>query len=267
VREGAMYGGLPYLAFGQGPSLVVLAGLTPEHVSPAGMARRWQVGKLSSLSDRFTVHLVNRKPGLRPGSTIRDLAGHYADAIEREFGGPVLVQGESTGGSIAQQLAIDRPDLVRRLVLADSACRLSERGRLAQQAQARLIGAGRPRRAYAAIGPLLAASTLGAHAMTVLMWLLGARIAPRDPSDLLITIAAEDAFDSSGQLHRITAPTLVIGGERDAFYSPDLFQETANRIPDARLCLYPGKGHGVGLMHRPAVEEIGRFLGTGAEAR
>jgi pimeloyl-ACP methyl ester carboxylesterase len=100
--------------------------------------------------------------------------------------------------------------------------------------------------------------------MTVLMWALGAWIAPGDPSDLLITIAAEDAFDSSAELHRITAPTLVIGGERDAFYSPGLFRQTANRIPDARLRLYPGKGHGIGLMHRPAVEEIGRFLGTGA---
>jgi pimeloyl-ACP methyl ester carboxylesterase len=262
VREGALYGGLPYLAFGQGPPLVVLAGLTPEHVNPAGMTRRWQVGKLSSLGDRFTVHLVNRKPGLRPGSTIRDLAGHYADAIEHDFGGPVLVDGESTGGSIAQQLAIDRPDLVRRLVLADSACRLSERGRAGQQAQARLIATGRPRRAYAAVGPLLAASALGGHAMTVLMWLLGGWIAPRDPSDLLITIAAEDAFDSSAELHRIAAPTLVIGGERDAFYSAELFRETADRVPDARLRLYPRKGHGIGLMHRPAVEEIGRFLGS-----
>jgi pimeloyl-ACP methyl ester carboxylesterase len=254
---------LPYLAFGQGPPLVVLAGLTPEHVNPAGMARRWQVGKLSLLGDRFTVHLVNRKPGLRPGSTIRDLAGHYADAIEREFGGPVLVEGISTGGSIAQQLAIDHPHLVRRLVLADSACRLSERGRAAQQAHARLITAGRPRRAYAALGPVLAASALGARAMTVLMWLLGARIAPRDSSDLLITIAAEDAFDSSAELQRISAPTLVIGGERDACYSAELFRETARLIPDARLRLYPGKGHGIGLMHRPAVEEIGRFLGSG----
>ncbi len=58
---------------------------------------------------------------------------------------------------------------------------------------------------------------------------------------MLITIAAEDAFDSSQDLHRITAPTLVIAGGRDGFYSPELFRETTERIPGARLLLYRAK--------------------------
>jgi hypothetical protein len=128
VREGRLYGGLPYLAFGQGPPLVVFVGLTAEHANTTGLARRFELQTLKPLAKHFTVYAVNRKPGLTAGSSIGDLAGHYAEAIAREFPGPVCVWGISTGGSIAQQFAIDHPQLVRRLVLAATACRLSPMG-------------------------------------------------------------------------------------------------------------------------------------------
>jgi hypothetical protein len=128
VREGRLYGGLPYLAVGQGPPLVVFVGLTAEHANTTGLARRFELQTLKPLAKHFTVYAVNRKPGLTAGSSIGDLAGHYAEAIAREFPGPVCVWGISTGGSIAQQFAIDHPQLVRRLVLAATACRLSPMG-------------------------------------------------------------------------------------------------------------------------------------------
>jgi hypothetical protein len=128
VREGRLYGGLPYLAVGQGPPLVVFVGLTAEHANTTGLARRFELQTLKPLAKHFTVYAVNRKPGLPAGSSIGDLAGHYAEAIAREFPGPVCVWGISTGGSIAQQFAIDHPQLVRRLVLAATACRLSPMG-------------------------------------------------------------------------------------------------------------------------------------------
>ncbi len=260
TREGSLYGGLPYLAIGQGPPLVILVGLTAEHTNPTGMERWWTLRVLRPLGERFTVYLVNRKPGLPSGATIADLAGHYADAIRHEFGGPVLVEGVSTGGSIAQQLAIDHPDLVRRLVLADTACRLSPRGRQAQRTLAEMVAADRPRQGYAALGGVMASTALGRRLMSGLMWLTAGAMAPKDPSDMLITIAAEDTFDSAPDLHRITAPTLVIAGERDRFYSTALFRETTERIPNAKLLLYRGKPHGVAVTRRAAVEQILRFL-------
>jgi pimeloyl-ACP methyl ester carboxylesterase len=86
----------------------------------------------------------------------------------------VAVEGISTGGSIAQQFAIDHPQLVRRLVLAATACRLSPYGRAVQRRFAQLIEEGQPRRAYAALGPALAATAAGGRAFATLMWLFGA---------------------------------------------------------------------------------------------
>jgi homoserine acetyltransferase len=83
---------------------------------------------------------------------------------------------------------------------------------------------------------------------------------PADPADLLIIITAEDIFDAAPGLPRVLAPTLVIGGARDRFYSPELFAETTERLRATRLCLYPRKGHVGTIMHRPAITEIDRFL-------
>ena len=66
---------------------------------------------------------------------------------------------------------------------------------------------------------------------------------PDDPSDLIITIEAEDRHHFKDRLAEITVPTLLIAGDDDPFYSADLFRETAAGIPNAKLILYSGKGH------------------------
>jgi pimeloyl-ACP methyl ester carboxylesterase len=263
IREGVLHGGLPYLATGAGPPLVVLAGLSPEHRNPTGLDRRMQLGMIRPMAGRFTVYLVGRRPGLAPATTMRDLAADAAEAIRHDLGGPVALMGIPTGGSIAQQLAIDHPGLARRLVLASSACRLSPVGREAQRRLADLTEAGRPRAAWAALSPVIGGAGPGGRLMAGLMWLAGPLSHPDDPSDMIATIRAEDAFDAAGWLDRIAAPTLVVAGARDRFYSPELFRETARRIPDARLLLYPRKGHVGVLAHRPAQRRIVEFLAGG----
>lgn len=260
VREGALRGGLTYLAFGEGPPLVVFPGLSPDHANPTGMARVAALRPVRPLAKRFTVHVVNRKPGLARGATIADIADDYAAALDRAFREPVPVVGISTGGSVAQRFAIDHPRLVRRLVLVATACRLSPYGREVQRTLARLILADQPRRAWANVGRAGAASTAGGWAMAALMWLLGRTMAPDDPSDMLATIEAEDAFDASPELDRIAAPTLLIAGERDRFYTPELFWETARRIPNSRLCWYRGRGHVGSVTLEPVLPEVFRFL-------
>lgn len=58
-------------------------------------------------------------------------------------------------------------------------------------------------------------------------------------------LTAEDGFDIGDRLDQLSVPTLLCCGARDYFYGVELFVETARRIPDARLCIYPRAGHGV----------------------
>ena len=188
-------------------------------------------------------YLVNRKAGLAPGATMADIAADYAGAIEQDIGRPVMLHGASTGGCNCRcHFAIDHSQLVQRMVLAASACRLSPHGRQVQAEVARLIQEGDGRRASALLmeagvpGPL-------AHAARGAGWLTGGGFAAGDRSDMLLTIAAEELVDAEPELTRVQAPTLVLGGSADKFYSEDLFRRTAAGIPQGRAVILPGKSH------------------------
>jgi len=94
------------------------------------------------------------------------------------------------------------------------------------------------------------------------MWLFGTFGAPADPSDLLVTLEAEDKHDFKDRLSEIKAPTLVIGGEEDYFYP---IRETAAGIPNVKLILYEGLGHNAMFEKtRQFQEDILAFLEEGA---
>ena len=263
VREGTLKGGLTYITFGDGPPLVVFPGLGPSNANPTGLLLRFEMGWLSPLAQTFRVYRINRKVGLAPGTTMADLASHYATAIEDRFEGAVHVLGFSTGGTIAQQFAADRTDLVRRLILAGTACRLGPVARDAQRRHVQFAASGQYRRSLAALAPTLTGSALGQRLAGAAMWLaapLGGMGPYWDPSDMIATVEAEDAFDASARLGEISAPTLVIGGERDPCYSRELFEETTRGIPDARLFIYEGRGHGGTITDRRFARDVTAFL-------
>jgi pimeloyl-ACP methyl ester carboxylesterase len=270
VHEGTLKGSLSYITFGEGPPLVVFPGLFASNANPTGLLLRFEMGWLSPLARAFRVYRINRKVGLVPDTTMADLASHYATAIEDSFEGAIHILGFSTGGSIAQQFAIDRPELVRRLILAGTACRLGPVARDAQRRQARFAVSGQYRRSLAALAPTITGSALGQRLAGAAMWLvapLGGMGSNWDPSDMIATVEAEDAFDASERLGEIRAPTLVIGGERDPCYSRALFAETTRGIPDARLFIYEGRGHGGTVTDRRFARDVTAFLvGAGRPA-
>lgn len=240
---GFLHDDVPYLKVGQGPPLVSVLGLTGEHVAPKGMERRFALAHARPLARHFTVYVVNRKHGCRPGESMSDIAGHLVNAIEHDLGQPVFLDGTSTGGSVVLQLAVDRPDLVRRLVVISSAYRLGRRGKELQAEVARLTRAGQPREAWAAMITAMLPGPVRGPARPLAKAAVGAMV-PADPSDLLVTLDAEDTFDCGADLGRVTAPTLVIGGGKDNFYSEELFRDTASGVQDGRVHIFPGWGHG-----------------------
>lgn len=261
VRE-QLLGNYPCLVVGAGPPLVVLAGLEPQAgVAPGPMrgsheaaARLWARGR--------QVFYLNRRPGMASGATMSDVATEHADALRVGFEGPVDVLGMSTGGSIAQQLAAEHPDVIRRLVLVSTGCRLSVDARSTQRRVAARVRAGALRQACALFsadlaprGPLEVVAALAG-------WLLGPGIVPAGGlEDMATMIEAEDEFDLAG-LPAIEAPTVLIAGGRDRFYGPDLLADTAALIPDCHMEIYPRLGHVSLLWYPKAVAQVLRFLGA-----
>ena len=252
--ERGTYGPLPYAALGAGPPLAVFAGLSPDTgYGGAGMLRA-SAGPFLGLGRRLVV--FNRRAGLPRGMTMAELAREHAAALREGFGRVDLV-GISTGGSIAQQVAADHPDVVDRLVLASTACRLGEAGRTLQRRAAARIRGGDPRRAYAVLASGLVPR--GQILAGAAGFLLGPRVAGTDLEDLAVTIEAEDDFDLAA-CPPIAARTLILAGRDDRFYAPELFDETARLIPGAELHLLGGRGHITVMNDRRFKAALKRFL-------
>ncbi|MEU8896530.1 alpha/beta hydrolase [Nocardia sp. NPDC048505] len=258
VQAGTLEHGLPYLAMGSGAPLVFLRWFSADHANPTGWMRDAEIKTLMPLARHFRVYAVGRAPGMAAGTTMADIAARHAQALHAEFGGPVDVLGISSGGSVALQLAADHPAAVRRLVVASSGYRLE---RAASESQVRYAeAAARGERALhhmASVGfggPLL--SRLAAAGM----WLLDPLARPANPADTLAFVRAEDAFDLDGRLAEITAPTLVIGGERDGFYPLANFRRTADGIPHSHLIIYPRATHMGAVKHPRFAPDVTEFL-------
>jgi len=263
ATKGYLESGLPYFRIGSSPRiLVVFEGLSFEHKPPSGMMLRMSIGSYKRIAKEYTVYSVGRKPGLPTGYSMRDMSDDYATVIKNELGGPVDIMGISTGGPIAQYFAVDHPDLVRRLVLAMTGYRLSEKGKKLQMRLGDLAREGKWRKAYSAImDGVYPQGGIKVRFFKVLMWFFATFGAPSDPSDVLVTLEAEDKHDFKDQLAEIKVPTLVIGGEEDFFYP---IRETAEGIPNAELILYEGFGHNAMFDNsRQFQEDILAFLNKG----
>lgn len=197
--------------------------------------------------------------------TVEDLAADAATIIETLGAGPAHVIGLSMGGSTALVLAATRPDLVDRLVLADTtACYGAGRvetwaeraGNAAEVPRERQLDFQRDRwfaeefrerrpDEVERVAKIFLATDSRAHAAAC---------------------RALGALDATALLPRIEAPTLVLVGDEDYATPPEMARTIADGIPGARLHVLRSTRH-LSLIERPdlwpAVEE---HLNTGEDA-
>ena len=106
---------LSFSEAGEGPPLVILHGLF-------GNKRNW--GAISKvLSKTYRVLSVDlRNHGESPWDeemTYPAMAGDIAGLIEKQIGGPARVIGHSMGGKASMILALEKPELIEKLVVVD----------------------------------------------------------------------------------------------------------------------------------------------------
>jgi len=176
-----------------------------------------QVDALGGARDVLTPRLV-----LDDRFTIQGEAERLRDELPGE---PVELCGLSLGALVALRMAVVNPDRVRRLVLCAGFARLPPGHRLLQA----LVGTA------ASLAPARARRELG----------------DLDSRALRAVFREGRRFDASGELARVTMPTLVLVGERDR-PNTSLAQALAGALPDARFEVVPGAGHAANV-DAPAV--------------
>ena len=274
AETGTFLGEFPYVRLGDGPqNLVILPGITLTNEPPSWFAAwTYRLGFGRFARDR-TVYVINRRRGMPQGYTTQDMASDYARVMESELG-PSHVMGFSTGGAVAQYVAIDYPGVVRSLALIVSASRLSEEGRQTCERWQSLTLEGRWQELRADMASATVTGETSKRLARAFMKMCGrlALDAPSDPSDFLTTLEADLGHDTTERLAGISAPTLILGGSEDPFFSEGHLRETAEGIPDATLRVYEGVGHGVPKERKRRYENDvlvfleGRLEGSSGEA-
>jgi len=263
ARTGTFAGRFCYVRIDGGAApLVVLPGLTLSNGAPRGLAVTAYARGFRRLAQDHTLFIVQRPQGLDDGVTTADLAAEYAAVLGNEIGRFDLM-GLSTGGLIAQQVALAHPDAVRRLALIVTGARLAPSG---QRICRRWLELARARRWRELNGDMAAevvdGPVLRRIARTVLS-LTGRAPTDTEAADFVATTSAVLAHDTSAALAELRMPALVLGGSVDAFFPADALEATAAAIPDAELRIFPGSGHGVPKQRSgPMQEAVATFLGA-----
>ena len=157
----------------------------------------------------------------------------------------VDVLGYSLGGAVAQRLAFDEPDRVRRLVLASSSCGA---GGIPGSLRA-LMAVSTPARHYSEAGYKLTVKMVNlapAERESTSVIAQNAdwhREAPPSPLGYVLQMAAMSTFHSLPWLHRVNQPTLVLTGAEDRLMPMANSAVLAAYLPNARLAVFDRWGH------------------------
>jgi pimeloyl-ACP methyl ester carboxylesterase len=199
--------------------------------------------------------------------TLRDMAEDAVGLLDALGIPQAHLAGASMGGNIAQLVAIDYPDRVLSLTTMGS-----------DSGNPALPVVARPE-VFEAI-PIAAEGDVPGFIEYLVQWrqALSSPSYPADPRALRASVerGVERAYEPDGltrqatatlvghlqqpayrntNLHRITAPTVVVQGAEDPLQPLESAHDLVNNIPDAELVIVPGMGHDLPVPLVPVVAD------------
>jgi pimeloyl-ACP methyl ester carboxylesterase len=258
IETGFFKNGLPYTRIGNNKDVIVdIEALSIKHEPPSGYLLRNFIKSHGLLAEEYSVFLIGRRPNLPQDYLMDKMAEDYAELIRKEFKRPVDVMGISTGGQIAQYLAADHPDTVRKLVIISAAYRLSKRGVELERQSAEYFKQGRYGKYMAVMTDFSLPPGLKRRVFKLFIQLFAGKMMGHIeyPNDFLTEVRADRNMNFKSRLKDIKAPTLILSGELDIGYTMEDVCATAKGIPDAQLILYKGYGHNLTFSNMQQVQK------------
>lgn len=234
---------MDYVVFGKGEEPLVLIpglsdGLTTVKGKASALAWYYRI-----FFGNFRVYIFSRKNNLPEGYTTRAMAEDQKAVMDKLDISRAMVMGISQGGMIAQYLAIDYPEAVKRLVIGVSASKpnstiaesVGSWIRMAEKGDYKSLIIDTMERTY---------SEQKLKTYRPLFPLISRIGKPKSFNRFLIQARACLSHNAHAELDKIKAPTLVIGGDSDKVVGKNTSEEIAERIGNSVLLVYRGLGHG-----------------------
>jgi len=250
---------MDFISFGKGDKcLVMLPGLSDGLKTVKGMAMVMAM-MYRHFAKSHKVFVFSRKNKLEKGYSTRNMAADCKEAMEKLGISQADVIGVSQGGMIAQYIAIDYPEAVRKLVLVVTLSRQNETvqsvvGSWIKMAEvneykgiiidtAEKSYTERRLQRYRPFYPLL--SRIGK---------------PKSFDRFIVQANACISHDAYSELSGIKCPTLVVGVDNDKVVGINTSEEIAEKIKGSKLIVYKGFGHCVHEEAKDFNYQISEFL-------
>ncbi len=252
-----------YAVTGSGPPLVLINGLTAN-------IDWWAPEFLDLLAERHTLLLLDNRGAGRsdnpPGEYTIPLFAEDTAALMQETGFEYShVFGLSMGGMIAQELALNHPDMVDRLMLCSSNCG-PRNSVLPSREVIRVMmdRSGPPGEIIKRISKILFSEEwIKDNPEVTKDFLRRYLIAPISNESATRQFMATVKFDTYERLDQIKCPTLIITGTEDVLIPPENSEILAQGIPHSELIKFEGAGHGLtSQIPGEIAEAVMGFLGT-----
>jgi len=219
---------------------------------------------------RHVITFDNRGIGASGGKVPHTIAAMAADAAAfiRALGHDhVDLLGFSIGGAVAQDVTLQNPELVRRLILTGT----GHRGGGGLTKMPLIVGGAYTKAALTRLDPrqflFFGRDTVGKAAGTDYIARLHERTADRDKrishqARIAQLLAIREAgLGEPHDLSQITQPTLVVNGDNDLMVASSQSYALADQIPNSKLVIYPDSGHGgIFQYHERFVPAVLEFL-------
>ncbi|HAL18688.1 MAG TPA: hypothetical protein DCO86_03600, partial [Spirochaetaceae bacterium] len=232
--------GVEYFSFGNGKKdFIILPGLS---IAPVSEAAAYVAGRYKALTEDFRITLFDRPMSPPREYSIRDIANDLAKSMNKAGIGNAVVLGSSQGGMIAQQLAVDHPDMVSALVLCATTCKVEGQ---AYETIERWVRAAeeKDKKTLAMLVINGIYSPAAAKAVENDMVKMISKVSDALLKRFVILGKSCLAFDLSESVSQIKCKTLVLGTEGDKVTLPDGAKTIAKLIKGSELHMY-GKEYG-----------------------
>lgn len=256
-----------YRLHGEGEPLMLVMGMS-------GNADWWDPRLLGFLAERFQVLTFDNRGSGRTGKpegpyTIAQMASDALGLMDHLGWECADVLGMSMGGMIAQEVALEYPERVRRLVLVSTHCGGQEQVPPEPDVQTVLTsrkGSLSPEEIIRATMHLLFTPEFMEKDPGLIEAVVGTNmIAPIPLKCFNAQLHAYLSYSNHHRLCDLRHPTLIIHGDRDILIPPENARVLADAIPDARMVLIPEAGHAVTTMNPEEVaQEVLDFLSFGS---
>ena len=234
----------------------------------------WDPAILDGLAKtRHVIIFDNRGVGRSGGVTPDSVAAMAQDAaafLDAKGLQQVDLLGFSLGGFVAQRLALARPKLVRRLILAGTGPAggegISDVEAVLTEAVQKGATQGKHPKSLLFFSPTTSSQRAGEEFLSRLAARKLDTDAPASNETIQAQVKAITAWGlpSSAEevdLAAIQQPALVVNGNHDIMVPTTNSIALFEKLGHAQLSIYPDSGHGALFQHAPAfVEQVARFL-------